>query len=158
LDTHQKLHSLYKKLPNTEPISIPPEYASFELTPCPQTKLEREFSRQFPGRTQTYQHNQGLLVLREVQGATRKLHNTSTCLRASGFNISLPQLMRDERGRVWTTYHARNKKNNLTVKSTIMNQTGKSWSSSEEWFWDAFFASPTETYLSISDIRETSRY
>lgn len=136
-----------------EPIAIPPEYRALKLTKCPPTQLEQEFAHKFPGRLETYQHASGILIFRQVQGATRKLHNTSTCLSASGFKLTQPEFTTDPQGRTWEHYQARNAKNQLEVKTIIMDETGKSWTNVEEWFWSAFFSSPTKRYLAISDLR-----
>ncbi len=113
----------------------------------------KQYSGFVPGKIETYQHSEGLLILRQVNGATRKLHNTSTCLAASGFKLSKPDQMTDSKGRTWQTYKARNAKNDLAVKTIIVDRSGNSWTSVEEWFWAAFFSSPSKTYLAISDIR-----
>ena len=132
---------------------IPEEYQHLFLMKCPPTKLETEFARQFPGQIATYQHSDGILILRQVTGATRKLHNTSTCLQASGFDITEPRSITDTKQRQWTTYRASNKKNRLVVKSTILDRKGNSWTSAEEWFWHAFFHSPYDTYLAITELQ-----
>lgn len=136
-----------------EPIAIPAEYRALKLTKCPPTQLEQEFARKFPGRLETYQHASGILIFRQVQGATRKLHNTSTCLSASGFKLSAPEFTTDPQGRTWECYQARNAKNQLEVKTIIMDESGKSWTNVEEWFWSAFFSSPNKRYLAISEIK-----
>jgi len=53
----------------------------------------------------------------------------------------------------WERFRARNTENQLEVKTIIMDETGKSWTNVEEWFWSAFFSSPTKRYLAISDLR-----
>jgi len=125
---------------------------------CLPTKLEQEFAKQFPGQTATYRHDKGTLILCQVSGATRKLHNTSTCLASRGFKLSNPKQDMDSQSRIWQTYRARNAKNNLIVKSIILDEVGNSWTSVEDWFWSAFSSSPRKTYLAISDIREESEY
>ncbi len=151
------LHSSFLSLPlnlkKKSPIPIPTEYSALNLIKCPPTKLEQEFTKQFPGQIDTYHHPSGMLILRQVHGATRKLHNTSTCLESSGFKLSNHAETTDSEGRIWQTYHARNAKNDLTVQTIIIDDTGRNWTTVEEWFWSALFSPPTRSYLAISDIR-----
>lgn len=156
--SHHRTGTSADQTPSASSIPIPECYVNLELTKCPPTKLEQEFAKKFPGRIETYHHAGGMLILRQVKGATRKLHNTSTCLRASGFKLTPRPPFQDKDGKLWQTYKARNAKNQLVVKSVITDEHGKSWSTVEDWFWHALFASPTHSYLAISDIRAEPPY
>lgn len=138
----------------TSAIALPQEYRSLNLIKCKPTKLEKAFQKEFPGSVETYQHEKGILIFREVNGPTRKLHNTSVCLSSSGFKVSDYQETVDGSNRTWETYRARNAKNNLMVKTLIIDDAGNTWSNVESWFWDAFFTFSNQRYLAISDIRE----
>lgn len=134
-------------------IEIPKEYQAIDLNPLPKTNLEKEFSRSFPGQIATYQNQDGMFIFRQVKGATRKLHNTSTCLTASGYKLSPVKLTTDDQGRTWSIYKASYEGEQLIVKTIILELNGdNSWSNVEAWFWSASFAPSETTYLAISEI------
>jgi len=140
-------------------IDLPEEYKSRQdLVRCPLSKLEQEFAKNFPGTIETYRYQHGTLIFRSVSGATRKLHDTSTCLKASGFKLGEPKLETDEKGRHWKVYTAQNAKNRILVRSTVTDVgTNQSWSSVEEWFWHAFFTNSSRGYLAITEISDPVR-
>ena len=136
------------------PLTLPEEYQEMHLIPCSLSKLEQEFAKQFPGTLKTYRHQQGVIIFRQVKGATRKLHESRVCLEASGFRLCAPKMETDSSGKIWQTYSAQNRKNKLRVRSIILSCSGeKSWPSVEKWFWSAFFSRPDEVYLAITEIR-----
>lgn len=142
-----------------EEIEIPAEYtARYQLIKCPLTKLEEEFSRKFPGRLATYRHSHGTIIFRQVHGATRRLHDSATCLSAGGFKLSPAEVETDERGRKWKTYTAKNSKNHLRVRSTVMElESDRSWASVSEWYWHAFTNGKSKRYLAITELQEETR-
>ncbi|MGJ8656175.1 MAG: hypothetical protein ACSHX6_06975 [Akkermansiaceae bacterium] len=142
-------------------ITIPQQYQNLPLQKCTPSHLEAQFAKHFPGIIETYQHPQGLIIFRQVTGATRKLHNSRTCLKSSGFTLSPPTNTQDPTGTIWQTYTAQNTQIKLTVKSTILSHSHspspspsgtKSWPSAEQWFWQALFSHPDKTYLAITEI------
>ena len=149
-------------LPSTKPsstmINIPAEYQHLGLIKCSLSKMEKNFANNFPGTIETYRHDNGIIIFRQVTGATRKLHDSETCLKSSGFHTSSAKQVVDERGRTWQCYSAKNRKNSLTVRSIIQNcdDTSKSWPSVQQWFWSAFFSRPGKSYLAITEISDHS--
>lgn len=136
-------------------ISIPEKYQNLALQKCTLSHLEKKFAKQFPGIIETYQHANGVVIFRQVTGATRKLHNSRTCLISSGFKLSQATPVRYNDGIVWQTYTAENSKGILIVRSVILSPSnGKTWSTVEEWFWDAFFSNSDQIYLAITEISD----
>jgi len=142
--------------PTLEPITLPPEYANRnDLVRCSLTSLEQEFARNFPGLIETYRHDRGTVIFRYINGATRKLHDSSICLKSSGFKLSAPLTKTDSKGRHWKVYIARNTKNNVQVRSTVIEVgTNNSWDDVEEWFWHSFFTNSNRGYLAITEIND----
>lgn len=138
---------------NKEELIIPSEYEVMDLVRSEMSELEEEFSKNFPGQIETYYNHEGIVIFRQVYGATRKLHDTSTCLLASGFEVSEETLVEDEKGRMWKTYVAMNDKEEFIVKSIILEtENGGSWSSVGAWFWQALFQKSDVRYLAITEI------
>jgi len=139
-----------------QPIQLPPQYGNnSSMVRCSLTRLEQQFAQSFPGVIETYRHDHGIVIFREVYGATRKLHDSSTCLKASGLKLAAPSLEVDKENTHWKTYAARNSKNSVKIRSTIIERgSGKSWASVEEWFWHAFFSNSSRRYLAITEIND----
>lgn len=136
-------------------VSIPERYQDLELEKCSLSDLEQKFSKQFPGIIETYQHRTGVIIFRQVTGATRKLHDSRTCLKASGFELSEPEQEKDKEGVIWQTYKAKNDEATLVVRSVIISPSdNRNWSTVGGWFWDAFFSSSDKTYLAITEISD----
>ncbi len=146
-----------KSLQQETSIILPEKYQKLELQKCSLTLLEKQFTKQFPGIIETYQHPTGVIIFRQVTGATRKLHNSRTCLKSSGFKLSEPKTEEDHEGVIWQIYTAENKEATLVVRSVILSRSDdETWPSVEEWFWDAFFTRSDKTYLAITEIRDQS--
>lgn len=149
-----KLPALQTQINQQTPeFEIPDEYQNLGLIRCKLTKMEQSFAQQFPGTIATFRHPKGIIIFRHVTGATRKLHDSQTCLRSSGFTTTEIIQRCDTQGRTWQHYTAHNRKNSLAVRSIIQrHDRSKSWSSVQQWFWSAFFSAPNTQYLAITEI------
>jgi len=136
-----------------DPLVLPEEYLQdATLIQTELTDLEREFAKSFPGKIETYQREQGVVIFRQVYGATRRLHDSRTCLLAGGYQLSQATEEIDGKGKRWKIYTGENNGKRITVRSIIIElESTHSWVSVEEWFWHAFFH-PSKGYLAITEI------
>ena len=68
-------------------IPWPKEWNDQPLSVLPPDPLEARFAADFPGEIRRFALPGGQVILRRVACATRKLHPTADCLRASGFQL-----------------------------------------------------------------------
>jgi len=141
---------------NEQALNIPAEYRErYDLTLCPPSELEREFSRNFPGVIETYHHNEGFIIFRQVTGSTRKLHDSSVCFKSGGFLLSSETIKADSSGRNWKHYSIQNETTQWHVRSIVLSQNNQnSWHDVGEWFWSALFSHSKNQYLAITEINE----
>lgn len=117
------------------------------LTPIPHSPLEESFQKNFPGQLASYsfQNERGShqLIIRTVNQATRKLHPSSHCLRAMGFTLGRPVLIRDAYEEAWVEYPATKKGRNFLVRERVISlddsslSPAPSWTEVSAWYWSA---------------------
>ena len=66
-------------------------------------------------KTGVNSNDRGGIIFRQVYGATRKLHDASNCLLASGFKLADEAKEVDDEGRVWKTFLLIVQKNELLL-------------------------------------------
>lgn len=127
------------------------------LTECSLPRMKESFGKGFRGDTKTYRFDSGIIITREVVGASCKLYEPRFCLAKLSFKVSRLYEWCGAEGERWEVFKARNTKNNLIVRSIIKDvETGSSWSNGEEWFWKAFFNFLDKPYIAVTEIRDAS--
>lgn len=108
------------------------------LQPLPPTDMERAFAEGFPGTIASYLWMDRQVIVRDVTRATRRLHPTRDCLRASGYETteSVTEVRHD--GATWSRFSAWKESQRLTIHERIVSTAnGSSWTDVSAWFWSA---------------------
>lgn len=113
--------------------------ASFEgrkLTPLPLTPIETRFQQNFPGRVGRFSDGEREIVIRWVDRGTRKLHASSDCFKANGYELTMRpvKIIGDER---WSGFIASKGVQKLEVHERITDGQGGQWSDVSAWYWAA---------------------
>ncbi len=107
------------------------------------TESEESFAENFPGRIGVFSNGPDKVILRWVTQATRKLHSSADCLRASGYQIE------EERS---GSFIAWNDEAIYCIEEKISNETGE-WSGVSRWFWSATFGKTKGPWWAATTIR-----
>lgn len=98
---------------------------------------ETAFAKNFPGRLGVFDDDQGRrIILRWVTAATRKLHSSADCLRATGYAVAaLPPTPPDP----WRRYAAERSGQRFAVREQIYPAAdpARIWTDVSAWFWSA---------------------
>lgn len=107
------------------------------IVAIPLEKQELDFAAEFPGKIGVYATDGGQVILRDVECATRKLHPSRDCLRASGFALSEAKDVLLSDG-TWNYYTASRDGTRYDVYERIMSsKDGTGWTDVSAWFWSA---------------------
>lgn len=109
------------------------------LEPLPMTDAEISFAGSFPGELANYRWGRDQVILRRVTVATRKLHPSRDCLRASGFQVGESRTVTLADGSVWARFDAFHDGMRWTVHERVTSDcNGSTWTDVSAWFWSAF--------------------
>lgn len=119
------------------PAEVPAEAAELPLIASEQRLLQA-----FPGAVARYRAGDTLWLVRQARGATRRLHATAECLRASGWAVS--QRPGDEaagqRAGGWASYRATRGEQSLRFEERVRCEDGRVFADVGAAFWHALFA------------------
>jgi hypothetical protein len=119
------LRSSDKSTSTQREVSWPATYEGHTLTPLTLTERESAFSKSFPGSIAVFESSAGQqIIFRQVTKATRQLHDSATCLRASGYTITNRLETKDGQ--------------TLNIREHIESLT-QTWTDISAWFWHAHF-------------------
>ena len=105
------------------------------VVPCTLTTEEMRFAEHFPGTIAVYRSGNTQIILREMQLATRKLHASRDCLRASGFEVYDAKEYTDAIGDSWLRYHAIHDGLRYIVHERIISLIDHTtWTDVSQWF------------------------
>ena len=108
------------------------------LHPLPSSPTERAFAQSFPGSLASYQWGENQVILRQVTQATRKLHPSSDCMRAAGYQTTDSVTVRGSDGSEWSRFSATRADARLIIHERIVSgQDGSSWTDVPAWYWSA---------------------
>ncbi len=125
------------------PVLPPPSSFTFNgltlpLETLPPTAEEAAFAKSFPGSLSSHRWGECQVILRRVTQATRKLHPSSDCLRAAGFQTSDSVTVRCGDGGEWSRFHATRGETRFIVHERIVSeQDGGFWTDVPAWYWSA---------------------
>jgi hypothetical protein len=114
----------------------PTHFETRPLTLLPLTPLEESLQQEFPGRVGRFSDGQREIILRWVTQETRKLHSSSDCFKANGYQIEALPLKRDGEA-LWSRFVATRGKVRLVVAERIYTESGGQWSDVSAWYWAA---------------------
>jgi hypothetical protein len=126
------------------------------LTELPVTERERRFAEDFPGRIGLFSDGERQLVMRFTTRATRRMHPSSDCLRAVGYQITPLPARRDPDGGAWGCFTARRNREELRVCEQIRDPRGATWPDPSSWYWPALTGASAGPWWSFS-VFERSR-
>lgn len=108
------------------------------LETLPPTAEEAAFAKSFPGCLSSHRWGESQVILRRVTQATRKLHPSSDCLRAAGFQTSDSVTVRCGDGAEWSRFLATRGETRFIVHERIVSeQDGGFWTDVPAWYWSA---------------------
>ncbi|MEO5917853.1 MAG: archaeosortase/exosortase family protein [Luteolibacter sp.] len=129
--------------PGPPDMGIGPDVFTFDgltlpLTPLPPSPAEMAFAESFPGTLASYQWGGSQVILRRVNEATRRLHQSRDCLRAAGFETTEALTIRLGDGTDWARFHAMRDGVRWTISERITSGgNGASWTDVSAWYWAA---------------------
>ncbi len=139
------------------PVTWPIEFEGRPLLPLPLSEMEASFARSFPGAIAHFQCGDDQVILRQVNRATRRLHDSATCLKASGFRIG-PRTRETHRGGSWIRYPATRGDRTITVREQISStqSPGSTWTDVSHWFWHASFHPDQGPWIAVTVLHQES--
>ena len=123
----------------------PAEYQGKVLEPVPLSAAELSFASSFPGQIGVFIAGNDKIIMRWVKQPTRKLHPSSDCLRAAGYDVEMERAGRfvafsDDGEYGWY------------VEESIFNDVGDQWKEVTSWFWSAFMGKTTGPWWAVTRI------
>ena len=121
----------------TRELTWPRHFDGELLIPLKMTKVEKKFQRGFPGRIASFSCGDRQIILRHITRASRKLHPSADCLRASGHHIGPIHVHADESHRHWSGFTAEKSGKKYRVLERITDPQGHAWTDTSAWYWHA---------------------
>jgi len=121
----------------------PPTHFTFNgltlpLEPLPASAAELAFASSFPGSLSSHRWGENQVILRRVTKASRMLHPSRDCLRASGFETTDSITVRSSDGGEWSRFTATRGEIRWIVHERIVSeQDGSAWMDVPTWYWSA---------------------
>ena len=138
-----------------DPMAWPATFQGVPLRPLPLTAKEAQFAKSFPGSLARFQCGDAEIIMRRVTAATRKLHSSADCLRASGYAIKHRPVRADADGDLWGRFEARSAQGKYEVTERITSaHTRKSFTDVSAWYWHAVWHGDDGPWLAVTVMRE----
>lgn len=112
------------------------EFGGEKLVEEPLTDREASFAAEFPGKIARFTVGGKVVILRETDRATHRVHGAATCLAASGWTI-LPLPAERTASGEWTRFRAEKGGEALFVREQIRSADGSTFPDVPAWFWSA---------------------
>ena len=123
----------------------PIEFEGRPLEPLPPSATEKAFATSFPGAIGVFRSpGNRQVILRQVDRATRRLHDSATCLKAAGFSLDGRTV---EGG--WVRYRARRGTDTFDVREQI-SAGEQVWTDVSAWFWHASFYPNSGPWMAVT--------
>lgn len=145
---------IYRSEPIKESNSVfagwPTQFEGQRLQQVKLSELTERFAQEFPGKIAVYTTGKSRIVYRWVTQATRQLHPSSTCYKASGYEIKwLPENL-DANNNKWAAFEATKGSEKLLVRERLFDQEGHSWTDVSSWYWSAVLNQSKSPWWSVS--------
>lgn len=131
------LHARADALPIARSVEWPSTFDGRPLVPLAMSPVEARFARGFPGAIARFANGDRLVVMREADRPTRKLHPAADCYRGLGYAIADEHLERDAEARLWRCFRATREGTGLRVCERITAPDGAAWTDASAWYWSA---------------------
>jgi hypothetical protein len=131
-----------------------PEEVPQGATTLPLTAVEQRAVAAFPGAVKRYQADHQLWLVRTAQGATRRLHGTAECLRASGWTVTQLPPWEDAEGRTWSAYAGARDSVELRLEERIRCEDGAVLPDVGAAFWHALVRPGTLTCTAVTRVTQ----
>ena len=118
-------------------IEWPTTFDGQSLVPLAMSSVEARFARDFPGAIARFANGDRVVVMREADRPTRKLHPAADCYRGLGYAIADERLERDAEARLWRCFRATREGTGLRVCERIAAPDGTAWTDASAWYWSA---------------------
>ncbi len=138
-------------------VDWPSEFEGRPLEQLPLSVTEEAFAQSFPGVIGVFKSSgDRQVILRRVDRATRRLHDSATCLKAAGFSIEyksgrgVPPLTEHPSERDgWLHYEARRDGEVFSAREQIVAGE-RTWIDVSDWFWHATFHRNSGPWLAVT--------
>lgn len=122
----------------------------------PLTERERAFAEGFPGKIGRYSSVDGkVVILRETDRATHRVHSAATCLAASGWSVEPLSMARLDSGE-WSRFRAEKGGETLVVREQIRAADGSTLPDVPSWFWSALLGRTKGPWLVATVVERDS--
>jgi len=138
------------KIPNAAHTGFPKDLAGRQLQELTLTERELYFLEDFPGEVKRFTDGEREIIIRFVTEATRKLHPSTDCFSAIGYQISSLPLKLDPYNHRWSCFSAVKGTQNLQVCERIYTRQGDSWTDVSSWYWSALSNLNPDGYWAIT--------
>ena len=135
-----------------------PTLSAFEgddLVEEPLTEREAAFAEGFPGRIGRYTAGGKVVILRETDRATHRVHSAATCLAASGWSVEPLPMERLDSGE-WSRFRAEKGGETLLVREQIRASDGSRLTDVPSWFWSVLLGRSKGPWLVITVVERDS--
>ncbi|MBX7173194.1 MAG: exosortase/archaeosortase family protein [Pyrinomonadaceae bacterium] len=129
---------------------FPNSFENKQLQELELSEKEKYFLEDFPGEVKRFTDGRREIVIRFVTEATRKLHPSSDCFSAIGYEIKPLQLKLDEQNKKWSCFSAQKNNEKLKVCERIFTNSGESWTDVSAWYWSALSDVNSSGYWAIT--------
>lgn len=140
-----------------EMVEWPALFEGESLRPVPLSPCEERFAAGFPGQLNVFQTPSGRTVIfRRVLRASRGLHSSADCLRASGYDVHPEPLFTDDQKRAWGDYQVTGNPDLpgavpvRRVRELIVDAVGRTYPDPSSWFWPALFGQSNGPWTAIT--------
>jgi hypothetical protein len=120
-----------------------------DLVEEPLTEREAAFAEGFPGRIGRYSAGGKVVILRETDRATHRVHSAATCLAASGWTVEPLPVERLAVGG-WSRFRAKKGGETLLVREQIRASDGSRLTDVPSWFWSALLGRTKGPWLVVT--------
>ena len=133
-------------LPSAECVPLPGEFEGEKLVAEPLTERESAFAADFPGTIKRCRAGEKVVILRQVDRATHRVHSAATCLSASGWSVEPLPAERRASGD-WSRFRVAKDGEMLLVREQICAADGTTITDVPSWFWSAFLGQTKGPWL-----------
>ncbi|MFA5951601.1 MAG: hypothetical protein WC807_15085 [Hyphomicrobium sp.] len=127
----------------------PTEHDGRPLQELPLAEREAAFALDFPGRTSRFTDGRREIILRFIVEPTRRLHSASDCLHSIGYSITPLPVRRDAAGRLMGCFRAQGPGGDLSVCELVRDERGGAWPDVSAWYWNALLGYSQGPWWSI---------
>ena len=142
-----------RRIKQDRPVPVydfPADISGIALRALPLSDREAAFAAESPGATGRFTDGTREYIFRRVTEPTRRLHASSDCLRAVGYELSQQSPRRDDESRLWSRYRAVRSGEVLIVEEQIRDADGKTFSDVSAWYWSALLGRSRGPWLAIT--------